>query len=65
MIMVSMLQGGAPRSMETVLLGIPEPYVVAHHLILSHAVAVQRYREKYEEWSCFLLFSVFFFTSSI
>ncbi|XP_010032630.2 beta-glucosidase 44 [Eucalyptus grandis] len=26
-----------------------EPYIVAHHLILSHAAAVQRYREKYQE----------------
>ncbi|KAG5229814.1 glycosyl hydrolase family protein [Salix suchowensis] len=26
-----------------------EPYTVAHHLILSHAAAVQRYREKYQE----------------
>ncbi|XP_058091559.1 beta-glucosidase 44-like [Magnolia sinica] len=25
-----------------------EPYIVAHHLILSHAAAVQRYREKYQ-----------------
>ncbi|XP_038985593.1 beta-glucosidase 1-like [Phoenix dactylifera] len=25
-----------------------EPYIVAHHLILSHAAAVKRYREKYE-----------------
>ncbi|KAK8559796.1 hypothetical protein V6N13_016530 [Hibiscus sabdariffa] len=25
-----------------------EPYVVAHHLILSHAEAVKRYREKYQ-----------------
>lgn len=24
-----------------------EPYIVAHHLILSHAAAVKRYREKY------------------
>ena len=24
-----------------------EPYIVAHNLILSHAAAVQRYREKY------------------
>lgn len=24
-----------------------EPYIAAHHLILSHAAAVQRYREKY------------------
>ncbi|XP_034674012.1 beta-glucosidase 44-like [Vitis riparia] len=26
-----------------------EPYIVAHHLILSHAAAVQRYREKYQK----------------
>ncbi|CAJ2628154.1 unnamed protein product [Trifolium pratense] len=26
-----------------------EPYIVAHNLILSHASAVQRYREKYQE----------------
>ncbi|KAJ6340318.1 hypothetical protein OIU77_008137 [Salix suchowensis] len=26
-----------------------EPYTAAHHLILSHAAAVQRYREKYQE----------------
>lgn len=26
-----------------------EPYIVAHHLILSHAAAVQRYREKHQE----------------
>ncbi|KAG5541432.1 hypothetical protein RHGRI_021302 [Rhododendron griersonianum] len=26
-----------------------EPYIVSHNLILSHAVAVQRYREKYQE----------------
>ncbi|MCL7031589.1 hypothetical protein MKW94_008620 [Papaver nudicaule] len=26
-----------------------EPYIVAHHLILSHAAAVQRYRQKYQE----------------
>ncbi|KDP41124.1 hypothetical protein JCGZ_03615 [Jatropha curcas] len=26
-----------------------EPYIVAHNLILSHAAAVQRYREKYQE----------------
>ncbi|KAJ8430601.1 hypothetical protein Cgig2_021563 [Carnegiea gigantea] len=26
-----------------------EPYIAAHHLILSHAAAVQRYREKYQE----------------
>uniref|UniRef100_A0A6N2KAI8 Beta-glucosidase n=1 Tax=Salix viminalis TaxID=40686 RepID=A0A6N2KAI8_SALVM len=26
-----------------------EPYIVAHHLILSHAAAVRRYREKYQE----------------
>ncbi|KAG9458510.1 hypothetical protein H6P81_003018 [Aristolochia fimbriata] len=25
-----------------------EPYIVAHHLILSHAAAVQRYRQKYK-----------------
>lgn len=25
-----------------------EPYIVAHHLLLSHAAAVQRYREKYQ-----------------
>ncbi|TVU43068.1 hypothetical protein EJB05_09504 [Eragrostis curvula] len=25
-----------------------EPYVVAHHLILSHAAAVKRYRDKYQ-----------------
>ncbi|KAK3164503.1 hypothetical protein QOZ80_1AG0020010 [Eleusine coracana subsp. coracana] len=25
-----------------------EPYIVAHHLILSHAAAVQRYRQKYQ-----------------
>jgi beta-glucosidase len=25
-----------------------EPYIVTHHLILSHAAAVQRYREKYQ-----------------
>jgi len=25
-----------------------EPYIVAHHLILSHAAAVQRYRRKYQ-----------------
>ncbi|XP_068636515.1 beta-glucosidase 44-like isoform X2 [Aristolochia californica] len=25
-----------------------EPYIVAHHLILAHAAAVQRYREKYQ-----------------
>ncbi|XVF71475.1 hypothetical protein PTKIN_Ptkin12aG0040500 [Pterospermum kingtungense] len=26
-----------------------EPYIVAHHLILSHAAAVKRYRENYQE----------------
>ncbi|KAJ0043167.1 hypothetical protein Pint_18646 [Pistacia integerrima] len=26
-----------------------EPYIAAHHLILSHAAAVQRYREKYQK----------------
>ncbi|KAG5536153.1 hypothetical protein RHGRI_023817 [Rhododendron griersonianum] len=26
-----------------------EPYIVSHNLILSHAAAVQRYREKYQE----------------
>ncbi|KAL9266082.1 Beta-glucosidase 44-like protein [Drosera capensis] len=26
-----------------------EPYIVAHNLILSHAAAVQRYREKYQK----------------
>ncbi|CAI0400600.1 unnamed protein product [Linum tenue] len=26
-----------------------EPYIVAHNLILAHATAVQRYREKYQE----------------
>ncbi|XP_065850399.1 beta-glucosidase 44-like isoform X2 [Euphorbia lathyris] len=26
-----------------------EPYIVAHNLILSHAAAVQRYREKYQD----------------
>lgn len=26
-----------------------EPYIVAHHIILAHATAVQRYREKYLE----------------
>ncbi|XP_030532577.1 beta-glucosidase 44-like [Rhodamnia argentea] len=26
-----------------------EPYIAAHHLILSHAAAVQRYRENYQE----------------
>ncbi|KAL6175661.1 hypothetical protein ACLB2K_052300 [Fragaria x ananassa] len=26
-----------------------EPYIVAHHLLLSHAAAVQRYREKYQK----------------
>ncbi|XP_071724709.1 beta-glucosidase 44-like [Rutidosis leptorrhynchoides] len=26
-----------------------EPYIVTHNLILSHAAAVQRYREKYQE----------------
>ncbi|XP_074276765.1 beta-glucosidase 44-like [Silene latifolia] len=26
-----------------------EPYIVAHHLILAHATAVQRYRQKYQE----------------
>jgi beta-glucosidase len=25
-----------------------EPYLVAHHLILSHAAAVRRYRDKYQ-----------------
>ncbi|TVU33792.1 hypothetical protein EJB05_15600 [Eragrostis curvula] len=25
-----------------------EPYIVAHHVILSHAAAVQRYRQKYQ-----------------
>lgn len=25
-----------------------EPYIVAHHLLLSHAAAVKRYREKYQ-----------------
>lgn len=25
-----------------------EPYIVTHHLILSHAGAVQRYRRKYQ-----------------
>ncbi|CAI0400605.1 unnamed protein product [Linum tenue] len=25
-----------------------EPYIVAHNLILAHATAVQRYREKYQ-----------------
>ena len=29
-----------------------EPYIVAHHLILSHAAAVQRYREKYQVSIC-------------
>ncbi|RCV23063.1 hypothetical protein SETIT_4G269300v2 [Setaria italica] len=31
-----------------------EPYIVAHHLILSHAAAVQRYRHKYQEVVCIL-----------
>ncbi|XP_004299546.1 PREDICTED: beta-glucosidase 44-like [Fragaria vesca subsp. vesca] len=26
-----------------------EPYIVAHHLLLSHAAAVHRYREKYQK----------------
>ncbi|OAP04238.1 hypothetical protein AXX17_AT3G19130 [Arabidopsis thaliana] len=26
-----------------------EPYIVAHHLILAHAAAVQRYRQNYQE----------------
>jgi len=25
-----------------------EPYIVAHHLILAHAAAVQRYRQNYQ-----------------
>lgn len=25
-----------------------EPYIVAHHFLLSHAGAVQRYRQKYQ-----------------
>ena len=37
-----------------------EPYIVAHHLILAHAAAVQRYREKYQVWFSFS-FSFFFF----
>lgn len=31
-----------------------EPYIVSHNLILSHAAAVQRYREKYQVSSHFL-----------
>ncbi|MBA0551480.1 hypothetical protein Golob_022363 [Gossypium lobatum] len=27
---------------------VTEPYIAAHHLILSHAEAVKRYREKYQ-----------------
>lgn len=27
---------------------VTEPYIVAHNLILSHAAAVQRYRQKYQ-----------------
>ena len=34
-----------------------EPYIAAHHLILSHAEAVKRYREKYQVNSFFLKFS--------
>lgn len=38
-----------------------EPYIVSHNLILSHAAAVQRYREKYQVSSHFLsiLLSIF------
>ncbi len=28
-----------------------EPYIVAHHLLLSHAAAVQVYREKYQVYT--------------
>ena len=39
----------APKSMETVLREIQaQSHIAAHHLILSHAAAVQRYREKYQ-----------------
>ena len=33
-----------------------EPYIVAHHLILAHAAAVQRYREKYQVRLAFFFF---------
>lgn len=32
-----------------------EPYIVAHNLILSHAAAVRRYREKYQVITSFNL----------
>jgi beta-glucosidase len=32
-----------------------EPYIAAHHLILSHAAAVQRYREKYQVRVAFVI----------
>jgi beta-glucosidase len=35
-----------------------EPYIVAHHLILSHAAAVQRYREKYQVSICSSVFEL-------
>ncbi|URD79844.1 Glycosyl hydrolase family 1 [Musa troglodytarum] len=35
-----------------------EPYIVTHNLILSHAAAVKRYREKYQ--MCSIRFSSFF-----
>lgn len=33
-----------------------EPYIVAHNLILSHAAAVQRYRQKYEVRLAIIIF---------
>lgn len=38
-----------------------EPYIVAHHLILAHAAAAQRYRGKYQVWFCSVLFFVFLY----
>lgn len=31
-----------------------EPYIVAHHLILSHAAAVQRYRQNFQVYINFI-----------
>lgn len=41
-----------------------EPYIVSHNLILSHAAAVQRYREKYQVSSHFLTILSSIFTIS-
>lgn len=48
-----------------------EPYIVAHNLILSHAAAVKRYREKYQvnslnshAWTILKVVMDCFFTSN-